>query len=609
MQLKNSVKLYVCVLLSLVVSAAYAQPPTLRGLLDEAYQARLLSDYSRNITLLRAAESLGEGNQSKTQWAELIMELTKHYLVEAQYDSAKHFVAQAHQRIGTAAPPAAHAYYHLTQATYYNYLDIGELAIENAQQALRAIRQEEYPALRARANYILYGVYSTWDNVALCEKYIQQAIENAQQAEDYELLANSYNGKSVVMEYHFKKEGDEVYRDSIPYFLQRSLETYRLHPKQVAVRTYAITNTNLANYFFKYHTIQRAATQDSILRYARAAKSAYEPFDRNYDILANVNGLMAEVAAVRGDLKTAERYLMDAYTRLNAVEFPSNYNLVNVSQGLIDVYLKSGEPDQAIELYKKKEEYRQRIFDASQVEQANKLESFYENQKLSLEVREAEQLASSRRIQLFLLIAVCVFLIAGLWFLRNSFRNKHKLQLERNLRLREQQEDLEQQNRLQAKLQEEAKARLLSEQKLLNMQIEQMQRESMAGALQIERKNRLLLQLREKLKKLETQENTGFIDRMIREELRLEERVEQSVKEFENIHPDFFKKLKAQSADRLTALELKHCAYIHLKLSTKEIAAAFHIEPKSVRTSKYRIKQKLNLDKQVDLDNYLQELH
>src|SRR5690606_41162243 len=59
---------------------------------------------------------------------------------------------------------------------------------------------------------------------------------------------------------------------------------------QVAVRTYAITNTNLANYFFKYHTIQRAATQDSILRYARAAKSAYEPFDRNYDILANRSG-------------------------------------------------------------------------------------------------------------------------------------------------------------------------------------------------------------------------------------------------------------------------------------------------------------------------------
>src|SRR5690606_41457646 len=99
MQLKNSVKLYVCVLLSLGVSAAYAQPPTLRGLLDEAYQARLLSDYSRNITLHIAAECLVADNQRKTQWAELIMECSKDNLDYAQYDSANHCVAQTHHQI------------------------------------------------------------------------------------------------------------------------------------------------------------------------------------------------------------------------------------------------------------------------------------------------------------------------------------------------------------------------------------------------------------------------------------------------------------------------------------------------------------------------------
>src|SRR5690606_12847086 len=111
------------------------------------------------------------------------------------------------------------------------------------------------------------------------------------------------------------------------------------------------------------------------------------------------------------------------------------------------------------------------------------------------------------------------------------------------------------------------------EQKLLNIQMEQMQKESMADALQIERKNRLLMQLREKLKKLETGENTGFIDRMIKDEMRLEERVESYSREFKNIHPGFFQKLKELSEDKLSTLELKHCAYVHLKLSTKEIAA------------------------------------
>src|SRR5690606_40083980 len=122
------------------------------------------------------------------------------------------------------------------------------------------------------------------------------------------------------------------------------------------------------------------------------------------------------------------------------------------------------------------------------------------------------------------------------------------------------------------------------------------------------RKNRLLLQLKDKFKQLETSENVGFIDRMIKEEMRLEERVEDSARAFKDIHPDFFVKLNTLSENKLSTLELKHCAYIHLQLSTKEIAAAFNIEPKSVRVSKYSIKQKLQLPKETELDNFLQTL-
>lgn len=599
--------LFLGLVLSLVL-ASLAQAQELRTLLDEAYQARLTSDYQTNILRLKEAELQPKNDQHPAQWSELLMELSKHYLTEAKYDSAKYYATQAQEFAADKDSPTVLAYAYLTQATYFNYLNAGELAIENAQNALQVLRETNQPALQARANYILYGVYSAWDNLVLCEKYIKQAILYANQAEDYELLANSYNGKSVVMEYQFKESGQQAYQDSIYFYLNQSLQVYKQHPTRVAVRTFAITNTNIANYFFKYRAIDEVRTQDSIVHYAQTAKTTYEAFDHNYDIMSNVNGLLAEVASARGDLPTAEMYLLRSYTRLNQLKQPSYYNLVNVSQGLIDLYTKTGELAKALDFHKKKEEYTQEIFDASQIEQANKLESLYENKRLATVIHEAEQAAINRRIQMGLLAAVCVFLAASLWFLRVSFRNKHKLELERNLRLQQQKKDIEEQNRLQGQIQQEAQARLLSEQKLLTIQMDQMQKESMAGALQIERKNRLLLQLREKLKKLETAENTGFVDRMIREEMRLEERVEQSVKEFENIHPEFFQQLKTQSEDRLTSLELKHCAYIHLKLSTKEIAVAFHSEPKSVRTSKYRIKQKLNLDKDVDLDRYLQDL-
>lgn len=130
----------------------------------------------------------------------------------------------------------------------------------------------------------------------------------------------------------------------------------------------------------------------------------------------------------------------------------------------------------------------------------------------------------------------------------------------------------------------------------------------MADALQIERKNQLLHELKEQLKKLETDENNGTVERLLRDEMRVEEALEKSAKEFQNINPEFFQRLKDHSENRLTTLDLKYCAYLLLKLSTKQIAAAFHVDPKSIRVSKYRIKQKLGLDKDTDLDRFLETL-
>jgi DNA-binding CsgD family transcriptional regulator len=45
-----------------------------------------------------------------------------------------------------------------------------------------------------------------------------------------------------------------------------------------------------------------------------------------------------------------------------------------------------------------------------------------------------------------------------------------------------------------------------------------------------------------------------------------------------------------------------------MKLSSKQIAALLHVEPKSVRMAKYRLKQKLGLGKDDELDAVIQNL-
>lgn len=77
--------------------------------------------------------------------------------------------------------------------------------------------------------------------------------------------------------------------------------------------------------------------------------------------------------------------------------------------------------------------------------------------------------------------------------------------------------------------------------------------------------------------------------------------------QFENTHPDFFSKLIRISSD-LTINDLKHCSYIVSKLNTKEVAILINISPRSVETTRYRLKKKLDLSKENNLYNFLQNL-
>ena len=73
---------------------------------------------------------------------------------------------------------------------------------------------------------------------------------------------------------------------------------------------------------------------------------------------------------------------------------------------------------------------------------------------------------------------------------------------------------------------------------------------------------------------------------------------------FEQVHPSFFKILVIKHPN-LTQTDLRHCAYMRMKLSTKEIAKLLNISPTSVQMSRVRLKKKMQLTKENDLRNYI----
>lgn len=76
---------------------------------------------------------------------------------------------------------------------------------------------------------------------------------------------------------------------------------------------------------------------------------------------------------------------------------------------------------------------------------------------------------------------------------------------------------------------------------------------------------------------------------------------------FSEVHNDFDKSLKASYPD-ITEKEIRLASFIRMNLNTKEIASILHVLPDSVLKSKYRMKKKLNLDKDQDLNAFLNGL-
>jgi DNA-binding CsgD family transcriptional regulator len=76
---------------------------------------------------------------------------------------------------------------------------------------------------------------------------------------------------------------------------------------------------------------------------------------------------------------------------------------------------------------------------------------------------------------------------------------------------------------------------------------------------------------------------------------------------FEKIHPSFFQQLKEKSAD-ITVAEQRMAALTRLQLTSKQMAAMLGISVDSVHKTRQRLRQRLQLNADVNLDEYISDI-
>lgn len=131
-------------------------------------------------------------------------------------------------------------------------------------------------------------------------------------------------------------------------------------------------------------------------------------------------------------------------------------------------------------------------------------------------------------------------------------------------------------------------------------------------AIQINHKNEMLTSLKKKLNTVkqrvneQAQRELSELSNQIDEELELEEDWKKFKIHFDQIQQGFIQKMQNLYPD-LKPNDLKLCAFLRMNLSTKEIAPLMNISIRGVEIHRYRLRKKLNLNRETNLVEFLMQ--
>jgi len=207
------------------------------------------------------------------------------------------------------------------------------------------------------------------------------------------------------------------------------------------------------------------------------------------------------------------------------------------------------------------------------------------------------------------LLYTCIF--GGLAYLLIYWQRR--IFLRQQARHEEEQRRLQYLHQLEMEKSEKEIVKLKNEK--LESEIEHKNTELASAAMHLVQKGELLGNIREELMRMKRGVNgDGAAEeykkmlRILGEENKMDKDWEQFAIHFDKVHSDFLQILKS-AHPQLSAHELKLCAYLRMNLSSKEIAQLENISVRGVEISRYRLRKKLRIPTEINLFDFLMELH
>lgn len=201
-------------------------------------------------------------------------------------------------------------------------------------------------------------------------------------------------------------------------------------------------------------------------------------------------------------------------------------------------------------------------------------------------------------IYVFAFLFLLTLLITSVWHIME--RKRRKLEQEKE---KEQKEKQIEQDRIIYKLKADH----------LENELKYKSKELASSTISIIRKNEILTQIKEEIttqkEALGTHYPSKYYNKLIKlidENISNEDDWNIFQSNFDRIHENFFRHLKERYPD-LSSADLRLCAWLRLNLTTKEIANLANISVKGVEVARYRLRKKLDLPKEKNLNEFMIE--
>jgi len=147
------------------------------------------------------------------------------------------------------------------------------------------------------------------------------------------------------------------------------------------------------------------------------------------------------------------------------------------------------------------------------------------------------------------------------------------------------------------------------EKKILKDKLNYQERALASKTMHIIQKNEILSELKNSISSLITDEakvnpQIKKLNRTIENNIDFDNDWDKFKLHFDEVHPKFFENLKQQYPN-FNNKDIRFCAYIKMGLTTKEIAQLIGVNATSIQKSRYRLKKKMELEKSVNLIEYI----